>query len=41
MSQALTFPVPAAGSLDQYIQSVNRMPMLSEQLGGGAGDALA
>ncbi|ENO86395.1 RNA polymerase sigma factor RpoH [Thauera linaloolentis] len=31
MSQALSFPVPAAGSLDQYIQSVNRMPMLSEQ----------
>ena len=31
MSQALTFPGPAAGSLDQYIQSVNRMPMLSEQ----------
>ncbi|HRP22975.1 RNA polymerase sigma factor RpoH [Thauera sp.] len=31
MSNALTFPVPAAGSLDQYIQSVNRMPMLSEQ----------
>jgi len=31
MSHALTFPVPAAGSLDQYIQSVNRMPMLSEQ----------
>ena len=31
MSQALTFPVPATGSLDQYIQSVNRMPMLSEQ----------
>src|SRR5690606_34416305 len=31
MSYALTFPVPAAGSLDQYIQSVNRMPMLSEQ----------
>jgi len=31
MSQALTFPVPAAGSLDQYIQSVNRMPILSEQ----------
>ncbi len=30
MSHALTFPV-AAGSLDQYIQSVNRMPMLSEQ----------
>ena len=31
MSHALTFPVPAAGSLDQYIQSVNRMPILSEQ----------
>jgi len=31
MSYALSFPVPAAGSLDQYIQSVNRMPMLSEQ----------
>ncbi len=31
MSHALTFPVPAAGSLDQYIQSVNRMPKLSEQ----------
>ena len=31
MSHALTFPVPAPGSLDQYIQSVNRMPMLSEQ----------
>ena len=31
MSYALTFPVPANGSLDQYIQSVNRMPMLSEQ----------
>ncbi len=31
MSQALTFPVPATGSLDQYIQTVNRMPMLSEQ----------
>ncbi|NLF54273.1 MAG: RNA polymerase sigma factor RpoH [Thauera phenolivorans] len=32
MSQALSFPVPSAvGSLDQYIQSVNRMPMLSEQ----------
>ncbi|MCK2089735.1 RNA polymerase sigma factor RpoH [Thauera aromatica] len=31
MSQALMFPVPAAGSLDQYIQTVNRMPMLSEQ----------
>ena len=31
MSYALTFPVPATGSLDQYIQSVNRMPILSEQ----------
>ena len=31
MSYALTFPVPATGSLDQYIQSVNRMPMLSEK----------
>ena len=32
MSQTLSFPVPSAvGSLDQYIQSVNRMPMLSEQ----------
>ena len=31
MSYALTFPVPATGSLDQYIQSVNRMPMLSDQ----------
>jgi len=31
MSQALSFPVPAAGSIDQYIQSVNRMPLLSEQ----------
>ena len=32
MSQALSFPVPSAvGSLDQYIQSVNRLPMLSEQ----------
>ncbi len=31
MSQALSFPVPSAGSIDQYIQSVNRMPMLTEQ----------
>ncbi|NMG33078.1 RNA polymerase sigma factor RpoH [Azoarcus sp. TTM-91] len=31
MSQALSFPIPAAGSIDQYIQSVNRMPLLSEQ----------
>jgi len=31
MSYALTFPVPATGSLDQYIHSVNRMPLLSEQ----------
>ncbi|THF63998.1 RNA polymerase sigma factor RpoH [Pseudothauera nasutitermitis] len=30
MTQALSFPIPAAGSIDQYIQSVNRMPMLSE-----------
>jgi len=32
MSHALTFPVPAAGgSLDQYIQSVNRIPLLTEK----------
>ncbi|MDX5362659.1 MAG: RNA polymerase sigma factor RpoH [Pseudazoarcus pumilus] len=32
MTQALSFPVPAAsGSIDQYIQSVNRIPLLSEQ----------
>jgi len=32
MSHTLSFPVPSAvGSLDQYIQSVNRIPMLSEQ----------
>ncbi|NMF87398.1 RNA polymerase sigma factor RpoH [Aromatoleum petrolei] len=32
MSQALSFPVPSAvGSIDQYIQSVNRIPMLSER----------
>ena len=31
MSHALSFPVPATGSLDQYIQTVNRMPMLTEQ----------
>ncbi len=31
MSQALSFPVPSTGSIDQYIQSVNRMPMLTEQ----------
>ncbi|AWI78638.1 RNA polymerase sigma factor RpoH [Parazoarcus communis] len=32
MSQALSFPVPSAtGSIDQYIQSVNRLPMLTEQ----------
>ncbi|MFN3983888.1 MAG: RNA polymerase sigma factor RpoH [Rhodocyclaceae bacterium] len=31
MSQALSFPVPStAGSIDQYIQSVNRVPLLSE-----------
>ncbi|MBR0567871.1 RNA polymerase sigma factor RpoH [Azoarcus sp. L1K30] len=32
MSQALSFPVlSATGSIDQYIQSVNRLPMLTEQ----------
>lgn len=32
MTQALAFPVPtAAGSIDQYIQSVNRLPLLSEK----------
>ncbi len=31
MNQALSFPVPNTGSIDQYIQSVNSMPMLSEQ----------
>ncbi|QDF98687.1 RNA polymerase sigma factor RpoH [Azoarcus sp. DD4] len=32
MSQALSFPVPsAAGSIDQYIQAVNRVPLLTEQ----------
>ncbi len=32
MSQALSFPVPsAAGSIDQYIQAVNRLPLLTEQ----------
>src|SRR5574343_557530 len=32
MSQTLSFPVPSAvGSLDQYIQSVNRIPLLSEK----------
>jgi RNA polymerase sigma-32 factor len=32
MSHTLSFPVPSAvGSLDQYIQTVNRIPMLSEQ----------
>jgi RNA polymerase sigma-32 factor len=32
MDQALSFPVPCAvGSIDQYIGSVNRMPMLTEQ----------
>src|SRR5574337_479960 len=32
MSQALSFPVPSAvGSIDQYIQSVNRIPMLTER----------
>ncbi|MCK9985496.1 MAG: RNA polymerase sigma-32 factor [Azoarcus sp.] len=32
MSQALSFPAPSAvGSIDQYIQSVNRIPMLTER----------
>ncbi len=32
MSQALSFPVPSAvGSIDQYIQTVNRFPLLSEK----------
>jgi RNA polymerase sigma-32 factor len=32
MNQALSFPVPrAVGSIDQYIGSVNRLPMLTEQ----------
>jgi RNA polymerase sigma-32 factor len=31
MTQALAFPVPSAvGSIDQYIQSVHRLPMLTE-----------
>ena len=31
MNQALSFPVPSAvGSIDQYIQSVNRIPLLTE-----------
>ena len=32
MSQALSLPVPSAvGSIDQYIQTVNRIPLLSER----------
>jgi len=32
MNQALSFPVPSAvGSIDQYIQSVNRIPLLTER----------
>jgi len=32
MSHTLTFPVPSSvGSLDQYIQSVNRIPLLTEK----------
>src|SRR5574338_1308329 len=31
MSLALSYPVPSAGSIDQYIQSVNRIPLLTEQ----------
>ncbi|MDT3670653.1 MAG: RNA polymerase sigma factor RpoH [Aromatoleum sp.] len=31
MSQALSFPLPSAvGSIDQYIQAVNRIPLLTE-----------
>ena len=29
MNQSMTLPVPAVGTLDNYIQAVNRMPMLS------------
>ena len=32
MTNTLSFPTPATvGSIDQYIQSVNRLPMLTEQ----------
>jgi len=32
MTQALSFPIPTAvGSIDQYIQTVNRIPLLSER----------
>ncbi|NTV11328.1 MAG: RNA polymerase sigma factor RpoH, partial [Zoogloea sp.] len=32
MVQSLSFPVPSAlGSLDQYIQAVNRFPLLAEK----------
>ncbi|WP_332671466.1 RNA polymerase sigma factor RpoH [Aromatoleum sp.] len=32
MSQALSFPLPSAvGSIDQYIQAVNRIPLLTER----------
>ncbi|MCL2162378.1 MAG: RNA polymerase sigma factor RpoH, partial [Betaproteobacteria bacterium] len=32
MNHVLSFPVPCAvGSIDQYIGSVNRLPMLTEQ----------
>ncbi|MCB1957395.1 MAG: sigma-70 family RNA polymerase sigma factor, partial [Rhodocyclaceae bacterium] len=32
MNATLTLPVPSsAGSIDQYIQSVNRLPMLTEK----------
>jgi len=31
MSQTLSLPVLAAGSIDQYIQAVNRIPLLSER----------
>ncbi len=31
MAETLSFPAPSTGSIDQYIQSVNRFPLLSEQ----------
>ena len=29
MNQTMALPIPAVGTLDNYIQAVNRMPMLS------------
>ncbi len=31
MAETLSFPAPSTGSIDQYIQSANRFPLLSEQ----------